>query len=202
MDITSFQKKDNQATFNVKGLDIGVLNAFRRTIIANIPVMAIEKVRFFKNNSILNDEILAHRLGLVPLKTELKTYNKIEECKCNGEGCGRCTAVLTLDVQGPKTVYSSELKSTDPEIKPVYDTIPLIKLADRQEIKLEAEAILGFGRKHMKWQAGLASYEIKKDHVEFLIESFGQYSIEELIKIALNEFQEKIKEVEGKLKKK
>jgi DNA-directed RNA polymerase subunit D len=198
MDVTSFQKKDNRVTFNVKDVDVELLNAFRRTIISNVPVLAIEKVHVEKNNSILNDEILAHRLGLVPLKADLKKLAEMYECKCAGEGCSKCTVKLTLQAAGPKTVYSGELQSD--KAQPVYDTMPLVLLNKGQEVKLEAEAVVGRGLEHIKWQAGIASYEVKKSHVEFMIESFGQYSIEDLVKAGLDEYGEKIREVAEKLK--
>ena len=195
MEITSFKKQDDKATFNVKQLPVGVINAYRRTIIEAMPVMAIEKIRVYQNNSILNDEVLAHRLGLAPLTTDVKTYNMREQCSCDYKGCGRCTTTLSLEAKGPKTVYTGDLKSTDPEVKPVYETMPLIKLSEGQEIKLEAMAVLGKGRDHIKWQAGIASYDIKKNHVEVTVESYGQYGIDDLIKQSLQEFDKKIKEV-------
>ncbi len=62
-----------------------------------VPTMAIEDVEFRKNNSILYDEIIAHRLGLVPLKTDLKSYNLPEKCKCKGEGCARFQLTVPID---------------------------------------------------------------------------------------------------------
>ena len=55
-------------------------------------------------------------------------------------------------------VYSKDLKSDDPDIKPVYDNIPIVKLAKGQRIVLEAYAKLGRGKDHIKWQPAIASY--------------------------------------------
>jgi len=158
----------------------------------------VEKVTYYSNSSVLNDEVISHRLGLVPLKTDLKTYTMPSECTCKGEGCGKCTLVLTLEAEGPKTVYSGELNSTDPKVVPVYDKIPIIKLAGNQKIKLEAKANLGIGRDHIKWQAGLASYELKeKDTYDFMVESYGQYEPEELLANAFRVMEDRLKELKS-----
>ena len=89
MKITNFTKKGNIIKFCVNGISTQMANALRRIVIAEVPTMAIEEVTFYKNSSILNDEVLSHRLGLIPLKSN-KTYNFISECSCNGKGCGKC----------------------------------------------------------------------------------------------------------------
>lgn len=162
--------------------------------------MAIEKVDILGNSSILNDEVLAHRLGLIPLTTDLKTYVEPADCNCEMQGCAKCTSTLTLDVEGPAVVYSGQLKPTDPKIKPVYDNMPIIKLTENQKIKLEGHAMLGCGSQHMKWHAGIASYDVGDKQVEFFIESFGQYPVEDLTKLALDIFQKELSEVKKEIK--
>jgi DNA-directed RNA polymerase subunit D len=198
--ISNIKKEGDRLYFTVTDITPQMANALRRTIISDTPVMAIESVLFYDNSSILNDEVLAHRLGLLPLKTDLKTYNLVSECTCKQKGCGKCTAVLTLDVEGPKTVYASDLKPKDPEVTPVYPKTPLVKLTEGQKVKLEAKAILGRGSDHIKWQAGLASYEEKKDAYHFMIESYGQLPVKELVSIAFDSFEEKIKTIKEQLK--
>ncbi|MEM3626835.1 MAG: DNA-directed RNA polymerase subunit D, partial [Candidatus Bathyarchaeia archaeon] len=121
-----------------------------------VPCMAIDEVVIIENSSILQDEIIAHRLGLIPLKTDLDGYNLPEECPCKSEfGCNLCRVTLTLDVEakeGTRTVYSGDLKSENPDIVPVSDKIPIIKLAKEQKLRLEAYARLGRGKNHAKWQ--------------------------------------------------
>lgn len=126
-----------------------------------VMTMAIENVEFRKNSSILYDEIVGHRLGLIPLTTDLKSYNLPVECKCQGKGCARCQLRLTLKVKGPCTVYTSDLKSKDPAVKPVYPKIPIVKLLKGQSLELEAVATLGQGKVHMKWSPGLIHYKLK-----------------------------------------
>lgn len=141
--------------FLVEGVDIAFANSLRRTMIAEVPIMAVEDIFYFDNSSLVPDEVLAHRVGLVPLRTNLKSYVLPEECDCGAElGCPKCRAVLTMDVEAKDdavTVYSGDLIPEDPSIAPVSSRIPLAKLAPRQAIKFEAYAQLGQGKAHAKW---------------------------------------------------
>src|SRR5947208_15399962 len=123
-------------------------------MISAIPVMAIDDVMTLENNSVMYDEILAHRLGLVPVTTD-GSYNLSEECTCKSElGCEKCRASFSLEVEASdpvEVVYTSNLKPENPEVKPVSDKVPIVKLAQGQRIKLEAYARLGRGRDHAKW---------------------------------------------------
>lgn len=201
MDVKVKEKGGNRASFNVSGVDINLVNALRRNVISEIPTMAIESVTFLENSSILNDEMLGLRLGLTPLKTDLKTYNTLPECTCDSEGCAKCTAVLTLDVKGPGVVYSKQMKSNDPEVGPVHENVPLAKLTEGQHIKFEARARLGTGKEHMKWQAGLAGYEIQEDgSVDMFVESFNQLELPQLMEESVKIFTNKIDELKAALK--
>ncbi len=198
--VSNYSREGNIAEFDVSGLDVRSMNAFRRTVISSVPVMAVEKITFYGNSSILNDENLAHRVGMVPLTTDLKTDVSQSECSCEGVGCGRCVCKLTLDVKGPRMACSGDMKSTDENVKPVFDKIPLIKLLPDQVIKFEADAVLGTGRDHIKWQPGLASYEIKdKDSFHVMVESYGPLPVEELIKKAFEVVEGKIGELKEKI---
>ncbi|MBD3310043.1 DNA-directed RNA polymerase subunit D [Candidatus Woesearchaeota archaeon] len=161
MEVRLVDKNDNKANFILKDVSPAVANTFRRIMISEVPVMAIEDVELRKNSSVLYDEIIAHRLGLTPLTTDLKTYNLLSECKCKGEGCARCSVKLTLAAKGPCTVYASELKSKDPKIKPVYPKMPIAKLLKDQELELEATAFMGTGKDHTKFSPCLAFYKYR-----------------------------------------
>ncbi|MBM3309036.1 MAG: DNA-directed RNA polymerase subunit D [Candidatus Altiarchaeales archaeon] len=201
MKIKNLKQEGNTITFNVKDADTTLLNALRRTILSEIPVMAIETVTFYNNTSILSDELLAHRLGLVPLITDPKLFNNPPDCSCKGKGCGKCTLKITLKAEGPKTVYSSELQPADKETKPVYENMPLVKLTAGQQIDLEAIAHLGQAKDHTKWQAGLASYEEKEDgSYDMQIETYSQLSVKTLLEQAFNTFEEKLKQLKEELK--
>jgi len=159
MQVEMIDKSKDSITFLLKGSNTGFVNLLRKTIIDEVPTMAIEDVEFRKNNSVLYDEIVAHRLGLVPLKTDLKSYVMPEECKCKGEGCSKCQLMLTLKGKGPGYVYAGEMESKDPKVVPVHEKMPIVKLVKGQVIELECVAVLGRGKEHMKWSPGLAYYK-------------------------------------------
>lgn len=154
-------EKTGKLSFILKDITSAYANTLRRLVIEEVPTMAIEEVEFRKNNSILYDEIIAHRLGLIPLTTDLKTYVLPSECKCKGEGCARCQVKLVLKAKGPCVVYAEDLKSKDPAVKPVYPKIPIVKLLKGQALELEAIAVLGQGKEHTKWKPGHIYYKQK-----------------------------------------
>ena len=131
--VLSNDKENGKLSFIVKDAIPAFANTLRRIMIDEVPTMAIEDVEFIKNNSILYDEIIAHRLGLIPLTTDLKSYNLPEKCKCNGEGCARCQVKITLKAsKGSGMIYASELKSKDSAIKTVYPKMPIVQLLKGQ----------------------------------------------------------------------
>ncbi len=159
MNIQLLDKQENAVSFLFKGINPVLANTLRRLIINEVPVMAIEDVEISKNSSALYDETIAHRLGLIPLKTDLKSYNLPSECKCEGKGCQNCQLKLILKAKGPGVVHSSELKSQDPKVKPIFPNIPITKLLEGQELILESCAVLGKGAEHMKFSPALAFYK-------------------------------------------
>jgi DNA-directed RNA polymerase subunit D len=156
VEIQILEKTDNFMRFIVRGVNVPFVNALRRIMLTEVPTMAIDEIVILENSSILNDEILAHRMGFIPLKTDLDSYNLPEDCKCGSElGCNLCRANLTLEAEATDktmTVYSGELKPENPDIAPVSDKIPIVKLAPEQRLNFEAYARLGKGKKHAKWQ--------------------------------------------------
>lgn len=195
-------KKDNlKLEFQLEGASTAFANALRRTCMTDVPTYAIETVTFLENTSVLYDEIVAHRLGLVPLETELP-----DDLLLAKKGS---TVKLTLAKEGG-TVYSGDLKSSDKTIKPVYDNIPIVKLTDVQKLVLEAEAVLGIGREHAKWQpTTVCAYrhptkgdgkELDTSKFIFTLESSGGLKPEEIVKAAAKILGLKAKEFGKQLK--
>ncbi len=158
MEIKLLKKEKGKDIFLVKGVTPQYINTIRRYIVEEVPTMAIDTVKFIENSSAMYDEIIAHRLGLVVLKTDLKSYNLKEECKCKGKGCPRCQTTLVLDKKGPCMVYAEDLKPKDPKIKPVYPKTPIVKLLEGQRLKIEATATLGRGKDHVKFSPAWCYY--------------------------------------------
>jgi len=156
MEIKTLSSKGEVLKFSIKGAEPGYINALRRYAMTEVPVMAIEDVEFRKNDSILYDEIIALRLGLIPLKTDLKSYDLPPE---EGPRSAKNELKMTLKAKGPGIVYASDMKSKDPKIKSVYPKIPIVKLSEGQNLEFEATAILGRGSDHSKFNSCLAYYQ-------------------------------------------
>jgi DNA-directed RNA polymerase subunit D len=154
---------DTTGVFEVRGVTPSFLNAIRRTMMSSVPKLAIEDVTIYDNTSALFDEMVAHRLGLLPVPTDLNAFNRRYKdntaspregaCpSCSGEGCASCTVLYTLSKEGPATVYSGDLvPAADAKFKIVDPKIPIVKLLEGQRVMLEAGAILGTGIEHAKW---------------------------------------------------
>jgi len=143
----------------LEGINPALANSLRRVILREVPVMAVDELEVKFNDSALHDEIIAHRLAMIPLKTPLRGYNLPEECKCEGAGCPKCTVTLSLSKEGPHTVTSGDLQSSDENVVPVSPSIPIVRLEKGQKLELTAFARLGRGKQHAKWQPGIASYK-------------------------------------------
>jgi DNA-directed RNA polymerase subunit D len=161
MEIRLLEKNKSKVTFMIGKTSPIYANTLRRLLVNKVPTLAIEEVEIKKNSGALFDEVLAHRLGLLPLKTDLKSYTQKAYCKCKGEGCARCELKLKLKAKGPGNVYAESLKSDDPKVVPVYPKTPLVKLKKGQEVEFIATAVLGTGKEHSKWSPGLAHYRFK-----------------------------------------
>jgi DNA-directed RNA polymerase subunit D len=131
--------KNKEKIVFVTDMSESLANAIRRSAL-EIPVLAIEEAEIFKNDSALYDEIIAHRIGLIPLVTEKSASESAE---------------LKLKMKGPCIVYSGDLKG---KIDAVYDKIPIVLLEKDQELELVAKVRLGKGIEHSKFSPGLIFY--------------------------------------------
>ena len=194
--------KDSQKiAIKLKGVPLQYANALRRVCLNGVPVFAIDTVDIIENTSVLPDEGLAHRLGLIPLKTDLKRFNEPSKCDCQSEsGCSNCKVLLVLDSgesNETRTVLSSELSSEDESIKPVTDKIPIVQLAPGQRIKIECYARLGRGTDHAKWNSSnIATLtDTEKDDEKILtIESTGALNPEQIVLEGVEEVSRRVVE--------
>ncbi len=165
MEFRILEEQDRYIKFEIKGITPAIANALRRTLINDIPKLAIYKVIFhhgqirdeegkvYDSSTPLFDEIIAHRLGLIPLPTDLNMKFRDECDHPPDEGCPLCTVIYRINKHGPATVYSGDLIPVgDDRFRPVDPLIPIVKLKEHQGILLEAEAIMGTAKQHAKWQ--------------------------------------------------
>ncbi|MFH0832633.1 MAG: DNA-directed RNA polymerase subunit D [Candidatus Aenigmatarchaeota archaeon] len=155
MNLKILEKSDRRMEF-ILDCDPAFANALRRIMISEMPVLAIEYVEFEYNSSGLFDEVIAHRLGLIPLVFP-DIFEMKSECKCKGKGCSRCEVVATLEKEGPCIVKASDL-IFDGDVTPFDPDIPIVELLEGHKIKFRAFAQLGFGRDHAKYQAATVGY--------------------------------------------
>ena len=154
----------NKIIFKLKDSNPAFANTLRRVLLMEISVLAIDEVIILENTTPLYDEIIAHRLGLLPIKTPVDQFNLREECDCEGQGCTLCEVAMTLEKECSlageiETVFSGEFTPDDPEIIPVLDNIPILRLTKGQKIIVQAIARLGNGKTHAKWQSSIVSYK-------------------------------------------
>ena len=164
MDIQILEMAERKCKFILKNSTPSMANALRRTMLSDIPKMAIDKVEFhlgpidvdgkeFESVTPLFDEIIAHRLGMVPIPTDLSLFNYQKDCVCGGEGCPSCSIMYLLKKSGPCTVYSGDMEPLgSPDLKVKDENIPIVELADRQSVLIYAHAVMGTASTHVKWQ--------------------------------------------------
>lgn len=145
------------AEFVISEVDHAFVNSLRRALIADVPRLAIDEVTIYDNTSALFDEMVAHRLGLLPVPTDPDAFNFRDACTCGGEGCPSCTVLFTLSKEGPGTVYSGDLTPADPRFAIPDPKVPIVKLLEGQRVMLEAAAVLGRTGQHAKWQSIVAA---------------------------------------------
>jgi DNA-directed RNA polymerase subunit D len=143
-EVEFIERDDRNARFLVEGATPAFANGIRRAMIADVPTFSIDTVRFVENSSVMFDEMIGLRLGLVPLTTPLDDFEVGE------------TVTLALDVEGPATAYSGDIETSDELVRPADENIPIIELKEQQRIELEADAVLDRGRDHAKHQGGVA----------------------------------------------
>ncbi len=144
MNITLLSTTDSKAQFMIEDVDVGVVNALRRVLLSEIPLYAVDHLIVYENTSILYDEVLAHRIGLVPLHTPPGVTREV---------------TLSIEKEGPGIVYSQDMISEDDLVKPTVGEIPIAKLGENQKISVNCIATVGTAQDHAKYQSCLAFYK-------------------------------------------
>jgi DNA-directed RNA polymerase subunit D len=198
--IDILQKEEERIVIKFSNVPRQYVNAIRRLSISEVPTLAMDDVVILENSSVMHDEAIAHRLGLIPLRTDLDRFVVPHDCDCKSTlGCSKCRVLLVLDSEAnekTKVVNSGELLSEDELVKPVSKDIPIVVLAPSQKLKFEAYARLGVGKDHAKWQpTSAAIVKDGKDENESVltIETNGALTAEEVVMAAIEKINLKIK---------
>jgi DNA-directed RNA polymerase subunit D len=189
MKLSLDKKHGNRIEFIAKDLTLTLANIIRRYSMTRVPILAIDSVVFYDNNSAFWDEYLSHRLGLIPITTPENLPESTE-------------VVFTLDAEGPKAVHASDMASNDKGISVAAGAIVIATLGPNQKLRFEGKAILGTSRKHAKYQAGLVSYGQEKDNLKMMVESFYQMEPSEVLLRGCAVIESDIEKIEEALGKK
>ena len=191
MSLEITNENDEKISVKIKGVPLQYANALRRICLNGVPIYAVESIDVLENSSVLADEGVAHRVGLIPLKTDLSASK---------DGNENDKIMLTLDSgvsDETRTILSGELKSQDESVIPTSNDIPIVTLAPGQSIKFEAYARLGKGTEHARWNsANVATLtDTEKDDEKVLtVESTGALNPKHIILSSVEQLSSKLSE--------
>ena len=152
MKVNITELKPKKAVLKIEDTAPYFVNSIRRVMLSELPKLAVENVVIYDNTTALFDEIISHRLGLIPIPTDLGLLTFKDQCVCKGKGCPNCTVRYTLSKEGEGVVYSGDLHPEEKSWAIKEDKIPIVELFNDQRLILEIEAVLGRGKDHAKWQ--------------------------------------------------
>ena len=191
MSLEIINENEEKISVKIKGVPVQYANALRRICLNGAPIYAVESVDVLENTSVLADEGLAHRIGLIPLKTDLESSK---------DGNENDKIMLTLDSgisDETRTILSGDLKSQDPNVIPTSNDIPIVTLAPNQSLKIEAHARLGKGTEHAKWNsanvATLTDSE-KEDEKILTVETTGALEPKHIILSSVEQLASRLSE--------
>ncbi|GKY95604.1 hypothetical protein MPSEU_000521700 [Mayamaea pseudoterrestris] len=188
----------HEMKFILSETDTSMANALRRTMIAEVPTLAIDLVEFHENSTVLNDEYIAHRLGLIPLRYQLgdslkavdcqEVFLSHRDCVCY-ERCPRCSVEFELDVSypvssddelfAPKTVTSTDLLSLNDQVQPAH----FLSQDEQDESQDEGISIVKIGPgQRLKFKA-IARLGISKEHAKWCPVAVATYRFWPIIHI-------------------
>jgi len=179
MALTIHELKPRSTSLEIDGATASQVNAVRRTLLADVPKLAIEDVEFhlgpirdeatgkdYDSSTSMFDEAVALRLGLLPIPTDLGQFRRKSECTCNGAGCPHCQVMYSVDRKGPCTVYAKDVVPLgDASLAILEPEIPIVRLGARQALLAYATAVVGTARDHAKWQVAHGIGMFPRPHV-------------------------------------
>lgn len=186
------EMRGDYISFQMTETDVSMANSLRRVMIAEVPILAIDLVTFEVNTTVLKDEIIAHRLGLIPIRSYEKSMDKWNYnhlCDCD-DNCEKCSVTLHLDCDFDKMIKNKEiseqelsvkitsrhLKSSMKDVQPIHfsnkeeeeksndNGICIVVLGPGQKLKLSAICKKGIGKEHAKWSP-VATVALKHDPI-------------------------------------
>ncbi len=191
MSLEIINENEQKISVRIKGVPLQYINALRRICLNGVPIYAIEDVDILENSSVLADEGIAHRLGLIPLTTSIESIKQNTETD---------KIMLTLDSgisEETRTILSGDLKSQDSNIIPISQNIPIVHLAPSQSLKIEAYARLGRGIEHAKWNSSnvaTLTETDKEDERILTVETTGALNPKHIVLAGVDELSNRLSE--------
>lgn len=204
MDLEITDSSEDKIQFVLRNETAFVANWLRRIIKSEVPTLSIDKVMIIHNTSPLQDELVVHRLGLIPIVSEVvDQMDYPDECDCEDELCKRCSVVFSLDVkceESSRWVTSSDFKTNNKHVYPVVFSdgqyVKITRLKKGQRLTLKALVKKGNGGTHAKWTPVIAptmNYEDEDvnsegeyKEIKMGFTSVGQLSATEILATGLN----------------
>ncbi len=179
MPVVLGELKPRGLSLEVEGATASQVNAIRRTLLSDVPKLAIEDVEFhlgpirdeatgkdYDSSTSMFDEAVALRLGLLPIPTDLSQFRRKSECTCGGAGCPNCQVMFSVDKKGPCTVYAKDVVPLgDAGLAILEPEVPIVRLGARQALLAYATAVVGSARDHAKWQVAHGVGMYPRPHV-------------------------------------
>jgi len=191
MKINILNESENRMEFELIDASIAIANAIRRTLLSDIPHIAIDDIIIYKNTTIMNDEIIGHRISLVPL-IYTGNINEIENTKV--------TIQKTFNIDTIETLYDKDFIFESKDCKIMCGTIPIVKGWNEQEIHLEGIIRKGCHHEHSKWAVCTVCFmkHVTKDEKRIVMEfeTVGSISCKELLKKAIEIVIEKVERMD------
>ena len=196
MSLNIISEDEKKISIKLKGIPLQYANALRRICLNGVPIYAIDTIDILVNSTVLADEGIAHRLGLIPLKTDLSAVQQDNQSD---------KIMFTLDsgeTSETRTILSSELKSQDDIIKPVSENIPIVTLAPGQRLQIEAYARLGRGTEHAKWNSANISTLTESNNTDeqiLTVETTGSLEPQHIVLSSIEELSKRLEEFKNLL---
>ena len=174
MKVKILEMNDYYAQVEFKDVNYSFVNSVRRSLVSMVPCLALHEIDFhmgslgsyldeesgdereYESISAMFNEIVAHRIGMLPVPTDEKTIEAFGDSI--GDDSKQPDIMYSLHKQGPCTVYSGDLEpvSGDNSLLIPETNVPIVKLAEGQAILIYAKAKMGNAQKHTKWQCVVA----------------------------------------------
>lgn len=176
---------NDRLQFVIVGCSRELVNALRRVMISDIPTWAIELVQFEKNTTVLPDEFIAHRLGLIPLVSSVDVDE--EEITFSAQ-------FKAGDI--PEEFTSEYIESDNEHIVPAIDGIPIVKASNGQELIFTATANRGTGFEHSKWSpVATCFFQQVPEGFLFTLEAVGSLDPIEIVNRSIEILQERLEQI-------